>query len=148
MIRLIARTTAKAASANRIAIGEIASQMPSAQAMPFPPLKAEEDGANRADKRGQADPCDSRWRKARGARDNHWNRAFERVANESHHGRTHAARAHHVGRPDIARADGARIEAAKPADDHASGNRADEIRAKYQKSLSDHVCAQTGSPEG
>ena len=90
-------------SAHRIAVGEIASQMPSAQAMPLPPLKEEEHGADCADKCGQANPCDHRWRKARCAHDNHGNRTFERVANQRHHSRDHATRAHHVGRPDIAK---------------------------------------------
>ena len=103
-------------------IGEIANQIPSAGSDPLAAAKAEKHRADRADKRRQTDPCDSRGRKPGSASDEHGNCALKRVANKSHHSRTGAARTNDVGRPDIATADGARIEPADAADNHARRN--------------------------
>src|SRR5216684_3615782 len=89
----------------------------------FAAAKAQKHRPDRSEKRGEARPCDRRMGEAHRARDDNWNRALQHVAGKRDRGRTHTAGARDVGGPDISRADRARIEAAHPADDHASRNR-------------------------
>src|SRR5581483_4009823 len=94
---------------------------------PLAAPKPKENRADRADKGEQSgerddfgsEPCNP-------CRLNR-NQPLEQVAGESQRGGALAAGAGHVGHPDIARADRARVEAARPSNQHADGDRSDQV---------------------
>ena len=129
MIRHTANKPRNTSSAIPSASGDIASQIPTEQATPLPPL-------NRR-KTEQIDPTNAARAtsghhpgvEAGQARDQHRNQPLEHVAEKSDRRGLGAAGPCDVAHPDIPRADRARIKARQPADDYAGRYRADEIRS-------------------